>query len=187
MKDKFIYIKKNAIKNKHCDSIVKNLKNSELKEPLNENIKKFYKAVFNVIPHHQEWFKDFCVALEEYKKLHPFLGKGNIGYWSVDPACNYQKYIKNQSYSVEHCEQGYVNSNRVLAWMFYCNNIKEGGETRFPQQNINIKPEKGTLLIWPAGWTHSHLGLPAKKENKYIVTGWCSFIELNVSVSKNER
>jgi hypothetical protein len=187
MKDKFIYIKKNAIKNKYCDNIVKKLKKSKLDKPLNENMKNFYEAIFNVTPHQQEWFKDFCVAIEDYKKLHPYLAKGKINYWNVDSLCNYQRYLKNQSYSVEHCEHSDIYAKRVLAWMFYCNNIKEGGETRFPQQNINVKPEKGTLLIWPAGWTHSHLGLPSKKENKYIVTGWCSFIETNVYISKNEK
>ena len=181
MKDKFIHIKKNAIKNKHCNNIVKKLDNSKLEKSFNKN---FYQAIFNIVPQDQEWFKDFFEVIKEYKELHPFFGKGNVGFWSVDPVCNYQKYNKNQSYSVEHCEHSPVNLKRILAWMFYCNNIDEGGETRFPQQNINIKPEKGTLLIWPAGWTHSHLGLPAKKENKYIVTGWCSYIEQGIILPK---
>jgi len=27
-------------------------------------------------------------------------------------------------------------------------------------------------LIWPAEWTHAHLGAIVKKGNKYIITGW---------------
>lgn len=172
----FIYIKKKAIKNKHSDEIIKFLNTN--------NLHKFrYYGGIGVNCYEKNWFKDFCVALEEYKNKHKFLGKGNIDFWKVDNNCNYQKYEIDQNYSSEHCEHGFSNGEefRVLAWMFYCNTIKEGGETRFPQQNINIKPEKGTLLIWPAGWTHSHLGLPAKKENKYIVTGWCSYIEQEIA------
>ena len=64
---------------------------------------------------------------------------------------------------------------RVLAWMVYLNDIKKDGGTRWPQQNFTSKPRSGDLYIWPAGWTHSHYGVPALKETKYIVTGWCSF------------
>ena len=58
--------------------------------------------------------------------------------------------------------------------MFYCNTIKKGGGTYFPQQDITVQPQAGTFVIWPAAWTHSHLGVKAPNENKYIVTGWCS-------------
>ena len=34
------------------------------------------------------------------------------------------------------------------------------------------KPKKGLTVIWPAIWTHTHKGLPAPKELKYICTGW---------------
>lgn len=177
MKDKFVYIKENAIKKKYCNNIIKIIETSSLQFPNNENIKNFYKGIFNIIVHEQEWFKDFCFNMDKYKKLHPFFAKGNLGFWNIDFYCNYQKYIPKQYYSIEHCEHSLVYPTRILAWMFYCNDIKEGGETEFPQQNIVIKPKTGTLLIWPAGWTHSHLGKISPSENKYIVTGWCSYIQ----------
>ena len=36
--------------------------------------------------------------------------------------------------------------------------------------------EKGLTVIWPADWTFTHRGIKAKKEHKYIITGWINFI-----------
>ena len=47
----------------------------------------------------------------------------------------------------------------------------DGGETEFIYQQKRFKAEKGTVLIWPAGYTHMHRGNPPLS-NKYIATGW---------------
>ena len=56
----------------------------------------------------------------------------------------------------------------------YLNDIKIDGGTCWPQQNFVSIHRKGDLYIWPAGWTHSHYGIPAPKESKYFMSGWCS-------------
>ena len=65
--------------------------------------------------------------------------------------------------------------NRILTWILYLNDIKEGGETEFLYQSKRIKPKQGTLVIWPAAFTHLHRGNPPLKEDKYIATGWFEF------------
>ena len=37
--------------------------------------------------------------------------------------------------------------------------------------------ETGLTVIWPADWMFLHKGVVAKKEEKFIITGWFSFIE----------
>ena len=39
-----------------------------------------------------------------------------------------------------------------------------------------MKAEKGKTVIWPAEWTHTHRGIVAPKETKYIATGWYGYI-----------
>ena len=60
----------------------------------------------------------------------------------------------------------------MVAWMTYLNDIEEGGETYFKQQECKVRPKKGLTLLWPADWTHFHKGIPAPNEEKMIITGW---------------
>jgi len=76
-------------------------------------------------------------------------------------------------YSVWHAEQNPgPPSNRALAWLVYLNDIEEGGETEFLYQKHRQKAEKGTLVVWPAGFTHVHRGNPPLSEEKFVLTGW---------------
>lgn len=73
--------------------------------------------------------------------------------------------------------RGVLNSNRFLAFSVYLNTVTEGGETEFLYQRARISPTQGTVLIWPAGFTHTHRGNQPLSGDKYIVTGWIEFFE----------
>ena len=89
-----------------------------------------------------------------------------------------KKYDKNDGYFNWHIDTGTVVNNswrlfsRSVVCMFYLNDVKEGGETGFYYQNIEIKPKKGTLVIFPAGFTHLHRGKTPISNNKYIANFW---------------
>jgi hypothetical protein len=65
--------------------------------------------------------------------------------------------------------------NIYSVWMIYLNNVN-GGTTDFKWQNISLQPKVGTLVMWPAYFTHVHRANPNLKSNKYILTGWISYI-----------
>ncbi|MCL1049172.1 2OG-Fe(II) oxygenase [Shewanella abyssi] len=94
---------------------------------------------------------------------------------------NIQKYDKNKGgYPHWHSEQfpqlGHNEAlHRVVLYMFYLNDVEEGGETEFYYQDKVIKPKKGTMVIAPAGFTHSHRGNTPKSSDKYIATSWIMF------------
>lgn len=79
-------------------------------------------------------------------------------------------------YHVWHCEQGSKEqANRVLVYILYLNTLppESNGETEFLYQELRIKPEENTLVLWPAAFTHPHRGNPVYgTASKYIVTGW---------------
>ena len=65
----------------------------------------------------------------------------------------------------------------MLAWMIYLNDVTDGGYTEFPCQDKKIQPRAGDALVWPAFFTHAHKGITSKTQTKYIVTGWCEYLE----------
>jgi hypothetical protein len=70
-----------------------------------------------------------------------------------------------------HCE----TLHRVLLYMYYLNDVAEGGETEFYFQDRKLAPRRGRLVIAPAGFTHTHKGHVPRSEDKYIVTSWVMF------------
>jgi len=91
-------------------------------------------------------------------------------------ACRVQKTEIGGGYHTWHFESSSREvSNRLMAWMVYLNDVEEGGETEFLYQHMRIKPKEGTLLIFPAGYTHTHRGNPPLSNSKYILTGWVEF------------
>jgi hypothetical protein len=87
-----------------------------------------------------------------------------------------QKTEIGGGYHIWHCESGArAQSNRVAVWMLYLNDVEEGGETEFLYQHKRFKPTTGDLIIWPAGYTHTHRGNPPLSNTKYVVTGWIEF------------
>ena len=89
-------------------------------------------------------------------------------------SCKIQRTPPGGGFSVWHYEQGpdKYTSRRFAVWILYLNDVNKGGKTDFPNQNISLTPRAGTLVIWPAAYTHPHRSGPELEEFKYIITGW---------------
>ena len=183
--DKYFYIKRKALSNRECEHIIKLFEKSDYRGGNHD----YYSIHPRLIDSEYSFLKSVLeYSLNEYCKKNTFLGKryDNLELslsWSIDPMFNIQKYDPGHYYDSQcdveywegHCEHGRsgYDAKRIVAWMFYLNDIKKDGGTHWPQQKFTSKPRAGDLYIWPAGWTHSHYGIPAPKETKYIITGWC--------------
>ena len=94
---------------------------------------------------------------------------------------NLQRYFADQGgYPYWHSEifpkqDGEECLHRVLLWTIYLNEGFGEGETEFLYQQRKIAPRTGSLLIAPAGFTHTHRGNRPKGGNKYIATSWVLF------------
>ena len=87
-----------------------------------------------------------------------------------------QKTKVGEGYHTWHCENAAMKArNRILAFMVYLNDVTEGGETEFLYQKCRFKPERNTMLVWPAQFTHVHRGNPPLSNDKYIITGWVEY------------
>lgn len=84
-----------------------------------------------------------------------------------------QKTVPGGGYHSWHFESmRRVHAGRIMTFILYMNDISDGGETEFLYLSKRIEPKAGRLLLWPAGFTHTHRGNPPLKDNKYIMTGW---------------
>ena len=59
-----------------------------------------------------------------------------------------------------------------FASILYLNDNFEGGETEFLYQNRRELPKQGDVLLFPAGFTHTHRGNPPIGGEKYLITSW---------------
>ena len=119
----------------------------------------------------------------QYSNNYPALQDCSI----YNPELKLQKTIPGGGFHNWHYENGYytndLDKNRLLAWMVYLNDDYEGGETEFNYLSKRVKPKKGTLLMWPTGFTHTHRGGMVISGNKYILNGWIYFAGIDPSQS----
>ena len=132
---------------------------------------------------YDEWvevIEDVAIRLNKrYLKKFGHLEKFNAlqvhGEGVYYPLWKIQEYKKNQGhYHAWHTEQNYSRdtAQRLMVSMFYLNDVHKGGETCFPLSDIEVTPEAGTLVTWPAGWPWVHNANVPISNDKFIITSW---------------
>lgn len=66
-------------------------------------------------------------------------------------------------------------SNRYLVFLWYLNDVRDGGETAFPDLDLRVEARAGRLLMFPPYWMFQHAGLPPKSNDKYIISTYLLF------------
>jgi Rps23 Pro-64 3,4-dihydroxylase Tpa1-like proline 4-hydroxylase len=127
--------------------------NKVLSKELNNNVIEYVKKYNNMVdPNYQifgtNYLSTASMQLQKYEK--------NIG-----------KYVYHED---SRCE---FNDRKIrkLTFLWYLNDVHEGGETEFWSKH-RIKPEAGKLVLFPACWTFPHRGNVPISNDKYIITGW---------------
>jgi hypothetical protein len=187
--DNFIGVFENAFSKEYCEDLIESFEKSiaagfGLSRQVNEGTSGLAKKdtqlfnntqglkinIYNV-SHFNEIFWSNCYPKyeEQYPQIKDSDTHGNYSF-------KLQKTNLKEGYHLWHYESSTRStSNRLLTWMLYLNDVEEGGETEFLYQSMRIKPKQGTLVIWPAAFTHTHRGNPPLSNAKYIVTGWTEF------------
>lgn len=66
-------------------------------------------------------------------------------------------------------------ANRYLVFLWYLNDVDEGGQTRFPDLGLDVAPRAGRLVVFPPYWMFQHEGLPPVSGDKYILSTYLLF------------
>ena len=142
------------------DSIDITMNPKDIVLPGNEAFKRYFDQLF-------ECYKNY---VEEWTFLNQISERLEIGSFNI------QRYKPGQHFKKIHTERlSLDNLHRIFAFMTYLNDVQEGGSTFFSHYDLDIQPQKGLTLIWPAEWTHAHKGNILNSGKKYIITGWISF------------
>jgi predicted 2-oxoglutarate/Fe(II)-dependent dioxygenase YbiX len=88
------------------------------------------------------------------------------------PGQKYKRHVDNLVLSsrVEEMQQGIPT--RDVSLVGYLNDDFEGGETLFDRQHLKVQPQAGSVLFFPAYYTHPHQSLPVRLGKKYAWTSW---------------
>jgi len=182
----FIGIYENIIPKEECDLIIQEfeneLKNGAVTEVNQFSIQELGRHSFSVISNetrlpniYKKINEVLNVCIEQYAKEYFTIKQLKASSYEA----KLQKTPIKGGYHVWHCEQSSLtNASRSLVWMIYLNNIPDGeGETEFIFQGLRIKPTVGTVVFFPASFTHTHRGNPVYTKEKYIATGWYCLTE----------
>jgi hypothetical protein len=197
--EKYIYINKKSLSSEVCRDLIELFENEERKYDgvtrggLQKNIKDTKDFV---IPENEpKWYKYYHLFHHELtRNLQIYLNKLNDNSSFKNQNQNttniykhfenakishsifmLQRYIMNEGKYVYHNDFSIdynTKKNRIITYLWYLNDVEEGGETDFPDINIKVKPETGKLVLFPATWDFPHCGKMPISSNKYIVTGW---------------
>ena len=80
----------------------------------------------------------------------------------------------NESFQ-PHFDAVDVVSSRYLVFLWYLNDVTEGGETEFCDMDLKISPRAGRLLMFPPYWMFQHAGRPPVSNDKYILSTYLMF------------
>jgi hypothetical protein len=130
-----------------------------LEKELEKNIKNYVKNINDAMETCQE------NSTHKYKVFEKFVSFDTIQIQRYTKQKG--RYIYHQDFSTDWANKKY----RVITFLWYLNDVYEGGETEF-WTTYKVKPEAGKLLFFPATWTYPHRGMMPISNDKYIITGW---------------
>ena len=183
----YIYEKKNSLTKEICLNIIEYFENNPNQQykgivgyskSVNENQKITTDMAFQLPYNEDSIVTEFLniLLIELNKNIKDYVlntSLSDINDKLIIKTIQLQKYTKNfgkfETHTDCECEDGYTY--RVITFIWYLNDVDNGGETEFFGNHL-IKPEQGKLVLFPSDWFVPHKGRMPVSNDKYIVTGW---------------
>lgn len=117
--------------------------------------------------HLEKYYHDMDIPSPDRNLL---IGNDDTGYQIQKYKKNEGRYTFHSDDEITYDEENGIIGHRTVTFIFYLNDVEEGGETTFPE--FQVKPKKGSLLLFPATWNYIHSANIPTSSDKYIITGW---------------
>lgn len=198
--DKYIYVNEKSLSKELCNIILEKLNDNKtiLKDGvtlagINNNTKI---SLDFCIENNDEWHKIYtCLESELNYNLQKYLNQLNNEYVNCNECQNTtinslfffknekiffkreflaKKYLKNTGRYIYQNDFDIDNQKnyKIMKFLWYLNDVDEGGTTEFFGGNLKIKPTAGKIILFPASWTFPHCGKIPISSDKYIISGW---------------
>ena len=169
-----------AFTSEECDKLIDYIDNFEKTNLLvydTENLHQVDNKTINIsnydFPAYSQLATDiltkFKPCVDEYIQTFSVLLKSKFLIYD----CKLKKIPIGGGFHNWHYENGIIGATpRQFVIQLYLNDDFQGGETEFLYQNRREEATAGDVLIFPAGFTHTHRGNPPIGGEKYIATSW---------------
>ena len=177
--DQHIGVYENAISDEWCDNVIKyfenNINKATIRDKKGGSLMGVRDTSFTLSKNKgliDIFFQSFSNCFSLYKYKYPEIEHFELPL--MISGLKLQKTLPTEGFHTFHKEQGskLPEVSRIGVYTVYLNDVEEGGETEFLHQLQRVKPKKGTIVIFPAGYTHIHRGNTPFSGEKYIMTGW---------------
>ena len=178
----FIHIYDDVLDSSMCDSLIEIFEShSDKQERIEKNNTPNF-TQFNLTENIQlsnkaeQIHKFLIVKVFEYKKKY---------YEFVDSRCfpsehafeqfRIKRYLNdgNDMFNTHVDVTDYESSRRFLSFLWYLNDVDDGGETIFA--DLEIKPKTGRMIVFPPLWMFPHTGKPPIGNSKYILSTYLHY------------
>lgn len=177
-----IQIYENAIEPEICDFLIQLFEGQpQLQEKINHNNKPNF-TQFNLTEN--------CKISRDVDLIHNTMIKNTFTYRD-----KYSEFVDKRVFPEEHAfeqfrikkynpggddmfdthvdVQDYATARRYLSFLWYLNDIDNGGKTVF--NGLSITPKRGSLVVFPPLWMFPHRGEPPLSGPKYILTTYLHY------------
>jgi len=178
------FIEEYQISDESVDELIdywnSNKANAEEGRVGNDRVDKKFKKSLEVMITPQD-LTNFLYRDELLKCLKQYVSKykfaNDVEFFGIDHNTKIQYYDKGWGFYKWHAENDGAPHviQRHLVFSTYLNDVENGG-TEFLYQDYVTEAKKGSTIIFPAGWTHTHRGQISQNQEKYIITGWFNFL-----------
>ena len=129
---------------------------------ITDELIKIHKQIIRTVQHYRDVYYEFVDA-RVFPSTHAF-EQFRIKRYNTGGEERFDTHVDVADYS---------SARRFLSFMFYLNDVSEGGETVFRDKKIT--PKKGSLLVFPPLWMYPHRGDPPISNPKYIMSTYLHY------------
>ena len=185
LSDYCVYVEDHMPKN-ICDDIVNLFESADVERRATSNNKPRL-TQFNFTKKsylNEELHKTICQYLLSAVDHYRFNIKS---FYTFAPKNLYFEHFRVKRYKSEdadqfdtHVDVGSVSDEcRYLSFMWYLNDVVDGGETEFAELDLKIQPEAGALIMFPPIWMFPHKGHLLNSGKKYLLSTYLLYPEQN--------